>query len=220
MQREEILDRYRHLRAISTRHHSAALDCLTRPAILEHAKHLGLAYGQTLVAESEEEMTLIFDLAIHTAKPGRSRAIDRYAKAAALSSDSGAAHMLEAMCGARFSIWRIEHHHETAGAVVADVLRDNETWLVDEALTVSGQPGLTFASRLCWPAEFAMTCGVVVPVDAELMEDVLRDCTAWLRHAGFEQVADEPRFASAVYRGALDAGIMDSVIFDAPLIAS
>jgi hypothetical protein len=80
MQQAEILDRYRHLRAISTRHHSAVLDCLARPAILERAKYLGLAYGQALVAESEEEMALIFDLAVHTAKPGRPRAIDRYAK--------------------------------------------------------------------------------------------------------------------------------------------
>ena len=87
MQRNEILNRYRHLRAISTRHHGATLDRVARPAILERAKHLGLAYGQTLVAESEEAMTLIFDLAIHTAKSGRSRAIDRYAKAVALSLD-------------------------------------------------------------------------------------------------------------------------------------
>ena len=79
---QEILDRYRHLRAISARHHSAALAGLARPPILEQAKHLGLAYRQALLAESEEEMTLIFDLAIYTAKPGRSRAIDRYAKTA------------------------------------------------------------------------------------------------------------------------------------------
>jgi hypothetical protein len=104
--------------------------------------------------------------------------------------------------------------------VVTDVLRDSETWLVDEALTVSGQPGLTFASRLCWPAEFAMTCGIVVPVDAELMEDVLLDSVAWLQHAGLDQVADEPRFAAAIYRGALDVGIMDSVVFEEPLITS
>ena len=32
--------------------------------MLEQAKHLGSAYGRTLVAESEEEMTLLFDLAI------------------------------------------------------------------------------------------------------------------------------------------------------------
>ena len=40
MLQEEILDRYHQLRAISMRHHSGALDCLARPAILEQATHL------------------------------------------------------------------------------------------------------------------------------------------------------------------------------------
>jgi hypothetical protein len=220
MQREDILDRYRHLRAISTRHHSAALGCLARPAILQQAKRLGLAYAQALVAESEEEMTLIFDLAIHTAKLGRSRAIDRYAKAVPLSGGSDEARALDAICGARFSVWRIERHHEIAGLIVTDVLRDSKTWLVDEALTISAQPGLAFAGRLCWPAEFAMTCGVVVPVDAEILEDVMLDSPAWLRNADPHQLADDPRFAAAIYRSAIDAGIMDCVEFKEPANAA
>jgi len=64
MNREEILDRYRRLRAISTHHHSAALKFLSGPALLAHAKHLGLAVGRTLLADSEEEMILTFDLAL------------------------------------------------------------------------------------------------------------------------------------------------------------
>ena len=100
--------------------------------------------------------------------------------------------------------------------MVKDMLRDRETWLVDEALTVSAPSGLTFASRLYWPAEFAMTCGVVVPTDAELMDDVLIEGTAWTRYADPEQFADDPRFATAVYRTALNSGIMDHVVFQEP----
>jgi hypothetical protein len=220
MLRGEILDRYRNLRAISTRHHSAALDYLARPAILEQAKHLGLAYGRALFADSEEEMTLIFDLAIHTAKPGRSRAIDRYAKVAVLAPGSDEVHMLEAMREARFSVWQIEDRHEAAGVIVSDLLRDTTTWLVDEGLTGSTEPGMEFADRLCWPADFAMTCGVIVPVDAELMEAALLDSAASLRHVDPERVADDPRFARAIYRAALDAGIMDNVVLKEPAMAS
>jgi hypothetical protein len=137
MQQRDILEHYRHLRGISTRHHSGALSRLAQPTLLEQAKHLGLAYGRALVAESEEEMTLLFDLAVHTAKPGRSRAIDRYAKATALPMGSDEANTLEAIRHAKFSLWRIEAHHPAAGLVVKDVLRDNETWLVDESLTNS-----------------------------------------------------------------------------------
>lgn len=44
--------------------------------------------GRTAGADSDEELTLVFDLTIYTAKVGRSRAIDRYAKTAQLSSNS------------------------------------------------------------------------------------------------------------------------------------
>jgi len=100
--------------------------------------------------------------------------------------------------------------------MVKDVVRDSEAWLVDEALTVSASPGLTFASRLYWPDDFAMTCGVVVPVDAELMADALREGMPWMRHANLNQLADDPRFAMVVYRTALNRGIMDSVVFQEP----
>jgi len=104
MTREEVLCRYRHLREISRRHHSAALKFLVRPTIMEHARRLGLTKGKVLVAESEEELTLVFDLAIHTAREGRSRAIDRFAQAAHFIQGSDEALMLEAMRQGRFSI--------------------------------------------------------------------------------------------------------------------
>jgi hypothetical protein len=220
MQQAEILNHYRRLRAIGKRHHNAALDCLARPAIHERAKHLGQTHGQTMVVDSMEAMTLIFDLAVHTARPGRSRAIDRYARAASLSSDPDDARTLEALCGAQFSIWRVERYHEVAGLVVRDVLRESETWLIDEGLTVSLYLGQTFASRLCWPAEFAMTCGVFVPVDAELMQQVMLDSRAWLRRADPEQLPDDPRFATAIYHAALDEGVMDNVEFQESLVAA
>jgi hypothetical protein len=84
MTREEILDRYRRLRALSTHHHNTALEFVSRRTILEHARRLGLAAGKVLIAESEEAMTLVFDLALHTAKEDRSRELDRYARASSL----------------------------------------------------------------------------------------------------------------------------------------
>lgn len=70
--RGEVLTRYRHLREISKRHHSAALKLLSRDAILHHARRLGLTDGKILILDSMDELTLAFDLAIHTAPAGRS----------------------------------------------------------------------------------------------------------------------------------------------------
>ena len=73
--RGEVLARYRHLREISKRHLSDAMKFLSRDAILHHARRLGLTFGKTLILDNMDEITLAFDLAIHTAPDGRSRAI-------------------------------------------------------------------------------------------------------------------------------------------------
>src|SRR3954463_8562271 len=84
MTRDQILQRYRHLRVISIGHHSGAMAFVSKQAVLEHAKRLGLATAGMLIAESEAEMTLGFDLALYPAKQHRSRALDRYARATPL----------------------------------------------------------------------------------------------------------------------------------------
>ena len=210
MTRDQILQRYRHLRAISTGHHSGALKFLSRQALLEYAKRLGLASGGMLVAESEAEMTLVFDLALYTAKERRSRALDRYARATPLPPGSDAARMLEAMRHARFSVWRIKQRHEAAGLIITDVLREAEVWLVDEQLEASAPEDLSFAGRICEPDRFAMSCGVVVPIYRELIEEVALDMLAW-RRGDPEHVAQDPHFAIAIYRAAIDSGIMNNV---------
>jgi hypothetical protein len=215
MTRDEILARYRHLRAISTRHHTEVLNFLSRRAILDHARRLGLAEGKALIADSMDELTLAFDLAIYTAKEGQSRAIDRYAKAARLAPGSDEAAILAAMCWSRFSIWRVERPHAVAGLIVRDLLRQSEAWLVDLGLEQSAFEGMALAMRLCEPEAFAMTAGVFVPVDRGMIEEVLDGMLPRVRGEP-EQVAEDPRFATAIYRIALAEGVMAQVAFEEP----
>ena len=211
--RDEVLTRYRRLRAISTRHHTEAMKFFSRPALLEQARHLGLTMGKTLAAESLDELTLAFDLAIHTARPGHSRAIDRYARAAGPQPGSEELVVLEAMRQARFSVWRAGRRHEMAGLIVQDLLRQDEAWLVDEALEQSAPEGMTMAMRLCTPDAFAMTSGIIVPVGREVMEEVLDEVLPRVRGEP-DQVADDRRFATAVYRMAVAKGLMRRVSFE------
>ena len=214
MSREEVLARYRHLRAISTRHHTEALRFLSRPALLEQARQLGLAAGGMLVAESMDEFTLVVDLAIYTSRPGRSRAIERYAGAARLPSGSDEALVLGAMREARFSVSRVERRHEVAGLVVRDLLRQGEAWLVDEAMERSAPAGMAAAMRLSTPETFAMTSGVIVPVDREALEEVFDEVLPRVRGSP-DRVANDRRFATAVYRAAVARGLMARVGFEA-----
>ncbi len=213
MSRDEILARYRHLRAIGTRHHTEALRFLSRSALLEQARQLGLPTGEMLVAESMDEFTLAVDLAIYTTRPGRSRAIDRYARAAQLQPGSDEALVLEAMRRARFSVWRVERRHEVVGLVAQDLLRRDEAWLVDEAMERSAPEGMAAAMRLCTPDAFAMTSGIIVPVDREALEEVFDDVLPRVRGSP-DQVADDRRFATAIYRTAAARGLMERIGFE------
>ena len=171
--RGEVLARYRHLREISKRHHSDALKLLSRDAILHQARRLGLADGKVLILDSMDELTLAFDLAIHTAPAGRSRAIDRYARSTRFASGSDEALMLEAMCNARFAIVVVRRRHPSAGLIVTDLFRKVDLWLMDEGLELSLPVGTVFATRYFAPDRFVVTAGVGMPVDLDLLTSAI-----------------------------------------------
>jgi len=211
LSRAEVLTRYRHLREISKRHHSAVLDFLAKDAIISQARRIGLAQGKTLVLDSIDDLNLAFDLAIHTAPKDRSRAIDRYARAARLAPESDELLVLEAMQRARFSIISIVRRHPIAGLIVKDLFRGVEVWLVDVGLESSLPDGAALATRLFTPEGFAMTAGVLVPLDSELINAVA-DTPQLLRKRP-DEVIDDRRFAEAIYRAALARGIMQQVAY-------
>jgi len=210
LSRAEVLTRYRHLREISKQHHSTALDFLSKDTILSQARRLGLAQGKTLVLDSMDDLNLAFDLAIYTAPQERSCAIERYARAARLAPESDESLVLEAMRRARFSIIMIVRRHPVAGLIVKDLFRGVEVWLVDEGLESSLPDEAVLATRLYTPERFAMTAGVLVPLDLELMEDAIADTPQLLRK-GYEEAIDDRRFAEAIYRVALASGFMQLV---------
>ncbi len=213
--RGEVLARYRHLRKISKQHHSNVLDFLSMDAVLHHARRLGLADGRTFILDSMDELTLAYDLAIHTAPAGRSRAIDRYARSAQFAPGSDEALVLEAMCNARFAVMVVQRRHQAAGLIVTDLFRENELWLVDEGLEISLPEGTAFATRYYTPDRFAMTAGIGIPVDRDLLTSALDSAPQLLRKSHGEATEDR-RFAEAVYRAAIADGIMERVISQDP----
>ena len=112
MSRDEVLTRYRRLREISKRHQTEAVRYVPHSALLDQARRIGLAVGKTLVAESMDELTLAFDLALYIAPPGRSRGIERHARSAAVPARSDDEVVRQAMCQARFSVWQVERQRE------------------------------------------------------------------------------------------------------------
>ena len=70
------------------------------------------------------------------------------------------------------------------------MLRQVEAWLVDEGLELSGASGMCFAGLLCDADLFAITSGVVVPIDLPMLGDGLTDVLA-CRHSDPDHIGDE-----------------------------
>ena len=209
--RREVLARYRRLREISKRHHHELLNFVSRGALLHQAQRLGLARGKTFILDDMDELSYAFDLAIHTAPPDRSRAIDRYARSARLDPQSDEALVLEAMRRARFSILAVERRHETAGLIAIDLVRRTEVWLVDIGLESCMPKGSVMATRLFAPERFSMTAGANVPFELEDMLPDVADLLPRLSCKPLHELIDDRRFAEAIYRAALAGGIMARV---------
>jgi hypothetical protein len=217
LSRGEVLARYRRLREISKRHHGKVLNFISGDAILYHARRLGLAHGKTLILDDMEELNYAFDLAIHTASADRSRAIDRYARSARLVPGCDEMLVLNAMRVARFSVLCIERRHEIAGLIATDIFRRSELWLVDIGLEGSVPDGSLIATRLYTPERFAMTAGVNVPFDLEIIDDLAAELPRPLRGKPPAAIIDDRRFAETIYRVALAGGIMERIKYQDPV---
>jgi hypothetical protein len=213
--RREVLARYRHLREISKHHLSEAMKFLSPDTVLHHARRLGLYVRKTIILDNPDEITMAYDLAIHTAPDGRSRAIDRYARSARFAPGSDEALMLEAMRKARFAVVSVQRRHPSAGLIVTDLFRNVELWLVDQGLEISLPAGTVFATRYYAPERFVMTAGVGMPVDRAMLTSAVESMPQSLRKSQVETVEDR-RFAEAVYRAAIASGIMERVAYQDP----
>lgn len=210
--REDVLNRYRRLRGHSRRIHQGAMELVSGPALLGQARRLGLAQKDTFVLEDMDELFFALDLAIYTSPPARRPAIDRYLASVDAEVGSEAAQVMRAMRSARFAVVRFERRHPTAGFVVRDLARESDHWLIDEGLELSADDGFVIATRLIIFEDFCMTAGVMVPLDADLLDEALTEVVFLYRKTPRELVADR-RFAEALYRVALADGILERMAY-------
>jgi len=208
-------EKYARLSALRTQYQTEAMKRVGTATILENGRALGLVAGRRLLTDDETELTLIYDLSVHTAKPGRSRAIDRYAASLTLEEGAEEAMMLAALREARFSVWRVEGVEE-GRLRMEDLLRKGEVTVLDIGLSATMNVGEVLVARLAMLPEFAMTCGAVVPMEMDLIGAVVIDDPGWRKRGGPWEIADDPKFAAALYRAAIDAGVLAGVAFRDP----
>jgi hypothetical protein len=215
MTRAEKIGRYRHLRTIAKQHQNAAIKFVSGATMREYGRRLGILHGNTFICDSPDELTFVFDLALHTSREGRSRGIDRYARTVHAAPGSDTDVMLKASQNARFAVWRVEGRHATAGLIIWDIANETTHWLMDEGFEATAPVGSVFAGRLKVADDFVMTCGATVPLDVDTLTEAFGSVPNWAARSR-AAVVEDPRFATAIFRAALRGGIGEKIQFRDP----
>jgi hypothetical protein len=210
--RVAILDRYRRYSDFRKAIQSAALGNVSGSSFLAYAKRIGLSDGKVLFAD-ENELTLVYDLALYAAQPGRTRAIDRCARKRLTAAQPDEALVLQALQASRFSIFRVIGRREPAGVLLEDLMRGGTIPLLDEGFERSVRPGDLFAIRVAPIEDFVISCGAIVPLTSEAFEEVIDVLTDGVPIAERAALADRWRFAASLYELAVDLGLMNFVAY-------
>jgi len=213
--REEIISRYRQLRAISKIHNNNAFDFMSMDAFREQARRLGVLHGKTFVLNTEDELAYVNDLAVYAHRNGRKRPLDRYAASRRLPAESDEARVLDAMRAARFVLLQVERRHPVAGLIVNHLARDEAFWLLDEGLEMTAPPGYVMATRVYAPEDFFMAAGIFVPLDLDLLKAAMAS-RPHLLEKDIDDATQDRRFAEAIYREAIRSGVTERVRFEDP----
>ena len=206
---DSVLVEYRRYREAVQLHLEEAFKFTSIAALTEIVRRIGLRSGP----ETESEMTLAMDLAMFAQKPGRSRAIDRYAQAARYAPGSIEATVLVALRAASFHLIRFDERHEVAGWIVSDVRNETKLWFMDEGLAMTGKPGDNFATRLiALPPQYHAMLGAAVPLSKSLARQVFESWEA-RRGSYAHSDIDDTRFQELLYATAIGQGAMHGIAY-------
>ena len=199
MDGDEIRAFYARCAAARARFQDMAVRSVPREKLAEQMGHLGLSVDE-MGQVSDEELAYAFDLAVYTALPGRSRAIDRVVKQHARLPGE-AALVLNALGRSWLSIFHVLDRHPEEGLILEDALLGGEVWLVDQGIAEAAPPGTIIASRVGRVCGFAISCGVVAAVD----EARLAGIRSVLDRGGVpaEELVADPRFARTMWQQGL-----------------
>jgi hypothetical protein len=204
MDREQARAAYRKILAGVVRHHQAIDRHFTGAAMARIAKRLGLRVEGGVIEASDDEMTLVSNLAVYGRVAGATRAIDRYARVVSGSLDAFDRDLLEALRRNWFSILRLTERHPIAGWYVDDILLDRAgLWLMNEALEHSAREGMSLGARLFEFGGFVLLTGGAAPLTDILMDGLSDDLRARRRPGAMDDAE-----VMAFYRLTMSLGLV------------
>jgi hypothetical protein len=135
--------------------------CLDRDVLIKSARLLGIARGETLIFESEEETNVLMDFALHDYRFNKQNTIEIYREKIG-SENEVEKEILDAFISSYTSLFKIISISEDENSLIlSDLLNEKDNIkLIDIALSITATPGLLVFIRLIPFKDFNMSTGI------------------------------------------------------------
>ena len=161
---DDIIARYQRLRTTGRDLNNRLVKRLSKDALHEGGKKLGILRGGTLVFDTEDETSVLMDYCLYDVRRKGRNTIEQYLIDSPPDPESDEMTCLRAMQHASYSLFVVESVERGLGVIVRDLLSQEILLVVDMGFGSSAKPGLVFASRLLHHDGFSMTGGAALPV--------------------------------------------------------
>ena len=214
-----LFSEYKRLRQAVPKLTSAIVKCLSKPAIMDCAKMLGLRKGKDLILRDMQEMDVFMDYCIYSYRRGGKNAIQRYVEEFAPPEASDDRILLKAMLLSHYSIFQVRDFERGRGITLFDLLRSENLLLLDVGLSSSVIRGMMFAGRVLPLGDYYITSGAFIPLDREFVEKtVIPTVERFLSKINQESEsvlshAHESQFSAEIIRRALRAGMLERMTY-------
>lgn len=214
---------YKILRAKGRELNQTLVEQIPRFDLFACAKELGILKGKTtVVLGNPDEISVLVDYCIYSHRRGGRTLVQRYFEKSPPPPGSDEMTLLQAMLRSHYSIFAVAGTYSERGAVLQDLMRDSELFLMDQGIGSTAKRGAWFAGRVLPFPNFYMTSGAFIPLFKELViEQLMPVIERFVERCGPKtgfvlSHRDEAKFSAQIIRRSLRAGALDNMVYADP----
>lgn len=215
MDQSAILEDYKTLRSTGRILNNALMALLKKEDLQTAARRLGLFRHNKMVFDSEEEMHVLMDYAIHDIFHDGLNSVDRFLRDTPPAEGSAEARLLRSLQYSRYTIFEVGSRIPGFGVEGFAGAERTPTTLVDIGFSQTARPGVSFATRLHSPnGEWHMTTGTALPLTPDALDRLHETFTDYQERHG-HQPPDRER-TMILIRECLRAGVSQNIRYAEP----
>jgi SEC-C motif len=176
------MSKYAHLLPVYKRFRQAGVTLnlklvktLSHETLNEGGRRLGMLRKDTLVLDSEDQVSVLMDYCIYNMYKDGRNAVQRYLAESPPRRDSDETYILNAMLTASYSIFQVVEVERGEGVVFEDVMRGGTSTLIDVSFASIARTGMALATRVIPIEDFFMTGGAGLPITNPVMTKTARE---------------------------------------------